>query len=434
MATPALLRRVLRAAGFPAMLACAGLAIAAPASDAGTVRVLPHAAPALGLRPLHAIPVSHGLTPAAQGGGKLQYNGGPVMHGTIRAVAILWEPATLQDGSPGTVDASYNTLLKRYFADAGSHGLLASSSEYYDTTNGPRRYATNAMSLARTVVDTTTPYPVSACISSDLPAQPLQNCLSDGQIQDEISSVMTRTGEVGGMNTIYFLFTDENEFSCYASNACFLYGSGGFCAYHSAFTVNSQPVLYANMPYGATPAPNGCTGVSTFPNDPDSDIEISTTSHELEETITDPLGTAWFDNQGFEIADKCAYTYGPRVFDGGKANEFWNGHFYTAQQEFSNVANSCVRGGSLTLSTRKPSRGGSLTLHGYNFSNAQTMTVKLQGANGTTTVLGTAKTSSTGQFTAKVKIPATTAKGTAHVLVTGPRAYDSDREAVTVVA
>lgn len=33
--------------------------------------------------------------------------------------------------------------------------------------------------------------------------------------------------------------------------------------------------------------------------------------HELSETLTDPHGDAWYDQQGAENADKCARTFGP---------------------------------------------------------------------------------------------------------------------------
>ena len=434
MATPAFLRRCLRAAGLPVALACAVLALAAPASDAGTVTVRAHVAPVIARGAVHAMAAMPAVTPHAYGQGRLLYNHGPVVVGSLRAVAIFWEPPTLQDGSPGVVSSSYNATLAQYLRDAGSHGLLASASEYYEVTGGTRHYATSTMTLGRVVTDTTA-YPATACNSSDLPAQQEQNCLSDGQIQSEVESVMSSHGEVGGMNTIYFVFTDQNEFTCLDDTSCFLYGSGGFCAYHGAFTYNGHTVLYANMPYGAAtqgPPGIGCTGLSSFPNDADADTEISTTSHELEETITDPVSSGWYDTSGYEVADKCQYTYGPLTLDGGLANELWNGHAYAAQEEFSNAANSCVRGGSFTVSTRTPARGSKITLRGYNFTKSAWLTVRLQASNGKVVKLALPGSDTTGSFVDRVTIPATTARGTAHLLMSGPHAADSDRETITI--
>ena len=37
---------------------------------------------------------------------------------------------------------------------------------------------------------------------------------------------------------------------------------------------------------------------------------VSVIAHELEETNTDPNLNAWYDSNGSEDADKCAWTFG----------------------------------------------------------------------------------------------------------------------------
>ena len=37
---------------------------------------------------------------------------------------------------------------------------------------------------------------------------------------------------------------------------------------------------------------------------------VSVIAHELEEAATDPDLNAWYDNRGYENADKCAWTFG----------------------------------------------------------------------------------------------------------------------------
>jgi hypothetical protein len=39
--------------------------------------------------------------------------------------------------------------------------------------------------------------------------------------------------------------------------------------------------------------------------------------HELSETVTDPDLNAWYDRQGNENADKCAWTFGTTYTTGG---------------------------------------------------------------------------------------------------------------------
>jgi len=55
--------------------------------------------------------------------------------------------------------------------------------------------------------------------------------------------------------------------------------------------------------------------------------------HELSEALTDPLLDAWYDQQGAENSDKCAWTFGPAV-------TFSNGSAWKIQGNWSNAAYS----------------------------------------------------------------------------------------------
>jgi hypothetical protein len=74
-----------------------------------------------------------------------------------------------------------------------------------------------------------------------------------------------------------------------------------FCAYHSAYfdsTINpNAQIVYANMPYAAGNV-NGTGNCDTgnYPNHDDADATINVTSHEHNESITDPYGTGWWDS------------------------------------------------------------------------------------------------------------------------------------------
>jgi hypothetical protein len=65
-------------------------------------------------------------------------------------------------------------------------------------------------------------------------------------------------------------------------------------------------------------------------------------SHEMSESITDPYLDAWYDNNGNEVGDECAYIYGDSLSlqgaPGAKYNQTINGHPYFIQEEFSNSA------------------------------------------------------------------------------------------------
>src|SRR5579872_7368478 len=45
--------------------------------------------------------------------------------------------------------------------------------------------------------------------------------------------------------------------------------------------------------------------------------------HEAMESISDPFINAWYYGSFQEIADLCAYTYGPLNYDNGQANHDW---------------------------------------------------------------------------------------------------------------
>ncbi len=77
-----------------------------------------------------------------------------------------------------------------------------------------------------------------------------------------------------------------------------------------------------------------------------ADTTINTISHEHNESITDPLGTAWLANDGNENGDLCAYGFGNALggTEGVDAfNQQINGDNYDLQQEWSNADNGCIQ-------------------------------------------------------------------------------------------
>jgi len=120
---------------------------------------------------------------------------------------------------------------------------------------------------------------------------------------------------------------------------------GGFgsqyCAYHTHGTVSStgRTFYYAAMPYNQQ-YPSGCTSSLATPNaDQAANSEVNTLAHEIEETTTDAMGNAWFDNRGYENADKCAWTWGTvqTASNGGKFNMVIGGRQFLVQQNWVNA-------------------------------------------------------------------------------------------------
>ena len=281
---------------------------------------------------------------SAAAASNLVYHGGQVMSSANNSVPIFWEPPTLQSGAAAVVAANYNTLVQRYFQDVGGNGLNQVNAQYYEVISGTQHFIMNSSHMVSAIVDTS-PYPIagSGCAGNGA------NCIDDAQVQAEVTKVITANALPVNKSTMYFVFTASGEASCFGPTQCFKpAGSTGsnfvFCAYHSFYPLSGQNVIYANMPYGASAFQNGCTSLSSFPNGSAADIVLSTTSHEHMEATTDPYLDAWFDVNGEENGDKCAYNYGALNFDGGLANELWNGNFYALQQEWSNATTACSQG------------------------------------------------------------------------------------------
>ena len=162
----------------------------------------------------------------------------------------------------------------------------------------------------------------------------------------------TANGLPENLSHIYVMYLPKHVESCFYSgttagkqNQCTINYqlSATYCAYH-----NQAPsgMVYANMPYPIYASPVGftCGSDAIFPalqtpnGNADADTEISATSHEVMESITDPdTVTGWFDTSGYENGDECAYVYGKTHGTPGTLyNQVINGHRYLTQEEFSN--------------------------------------------------------------------------------------------------
>ena len=246
----------------------------------------------------------------------LQYNGGAVEASGSKNFLIFWEPT----GS--TVASNYNATLQQFFGDVGGSSLYGVASQYYQTVNGANQNIANSASVGGTWTDTSA-YP--------------SGTLQDANVQSEVTKAIAANGWPTGIGDEYFVFLAKGENECMGSTCSF----STYCAYHGDFASGSSTVLYAAMPYAGTDL-SGCgiQNSSPDPNGADTDAEISISSHELMETVTDPQLNAWFDASGAEIGDKCAYTYGATGANG--ADLTINGHPYIVQEEFSNSALGCA--------------------------------------------------------------------------------------------
>jgi hypothetical protein len=309
-----------------------------------------------------AVPVGicHITDDAANGDPPLIWHGGPVMGtastGPVVVTPIFWHPAD------HPMDAAYRNIITTYLGgvahDSGTHTNVYSTLTHYFGSNGSIRYQ---LRLGTPIQDTN-PLPVSGCFLNHKDRSGIyadgsgyDACISDPQVQAETASVVKAHGLPVNFSHIYVLFVPKHV------ETCFMNGSTGsikkgfqgctinhentaaYCAYHF---ITASKMIYANLSYPIYASPVGftCGSDARFPvvqtpnGNADADVQVSPTSHEIMEAITDPdVQSGWYDDFGFENGDECAYLFGTTHGAAGAAyNQVINGHHYLTQEEFSN--------------------------------------------------------------------------------------------------
>jgi hypothetical protein len=405
------------------------------------------------------------LSNSAPGVGSLYYNGGSIMQKS-NSYTIFWAPSgyTLPDGYV----ANINQYFKDLQADQGANtNTYDNATQYYQVNpDGSKTYVQNKVTLSGTTIDTNPLPPLDPVNCPDLPVaaaggvngnhSTTAGCVTDGQVQQEISKIVKAKGWTVNKNTEFFMYTAPNIGTCFPAGV----GEGNdtvgttataplcsfsyFCAYHSAYfdsTVNAgSQIIYSNMPYDAQTAGNPVTcDVGDYPNGNPSDPEISTTSHEQNESMTDPFGTGWWDSNandpsaGYENGDMCAYDFGTTTGDANKEwNQTINGHHYLMQLEWDNTTNGCPGSDAAGAPTGKPNYDtptisltpnsgfatAPFTISGLFFAAGDTIGSNFLDA-GVKTYLGAATTDASGRFSQTAKVPKSAKAGTATVSSTG---------------
>jgi hypothetical protein len=273
--------------------------------------------------------------------------GGVVMH-EQRTHVVFWAPA----GSGLQFDPGYEqlieTFLGRVAAASRSAGNEFGLMGQYGGPGGPAAYN----SVFAGAVDDTNPAPSSADTACHEPPPPPLGegpgwtlCVNDAGLQSELESVVHSHGLPVGFKDVYFLVLPRGFASCFDSgpSGCALGGDakGGYCGYHA--DIGSARLLYAVIPYNALDG--HCRSDKPRPNQSAADPTINAIAHELAETATDPLGDAWTNDSGDEIADICLKRFGSPL--GGSSgstayNEVIAGGHYYLQELWSNAGHHCA--------------------------------------------------------------------------------------------
>ncbi len=219
----------------------------------------------------------------------LSYNGGPLIC-NVQVYTIFWGKLW------GATPASQQMLkqINQFFAAILVSPLIDQLAEY----NVPGKSIGHGALLGSKTISTNAPV----------------GSITDSAIQSQLQKwIKAKAVPQVTKNSLYFIYLDPGI-------VCIMGGGKScqsFCGYHN----NAGKVYYAVMPY---PTCSGCLGgLSAF------DALTGTSSHELCESITDPVpGKGWYDNTNGEIGDICAWNF--KKVAG-----------YNVQLEWSNNQNKC---------------------------------------------------------------------------------------------
>lgn len=263
--------------------------------------------------PKKAITRVFGAKPTTAAGLPIEYHGGYVMDAGVN-VYLVWYGDWTGWKAP--------TILPDFVQHLGGSPYYGINTTY-DDAHGRR--AGNAVTLAGQV---TVGYTHGTS-------------LGDGEV-GQIAEEAIRAGQLPlDVHGVYFVLTSDDV------------AEGGFCAgycgYHSYELVDDVYVKYAfvgnpaQCPYGCEPQQDAS------PNDSlSADGMASIFAHELSETVSDPYVDAWYDADGEENADKCAWTFGDEytTSNGARANVRLGDRDYLIQQNWVQDPN----GGGCALS------------------------------------------------------------------------------------
>jgi hypothetical protein len=356
------------------LVACAAMALAAPLMAVSTSAAAATSVPT-SHAPAHA--VAYVPLRGSKGTGldrvftNMDYNGGPLMPSNTDYM-VLWSPGGLSAYPTGYV-SGLATYFKDLAHDSGGHQNVDSVSAQYNDLTGA--FAKYQVTFGGVLLDTD-PYPPTECPA----AAPVTACLTDPQIQAELTNLVTSRGLKADLSHEYFLLPPPHVETCFTNDPTTGFGGcsageplnlAAFCAYHGNTTL-SPMLLYSDNPFDAT---NPLCQDGNNPNGI-SDGEINGgLSHEHNESITDPLpNDAWTNgvgaDHGEEVGDQCVGQMGTPLGtapNGAKYNQVINGHFYWYQEEWSNQTHSCLQ--RLTPSPARPhakfkvTAGSGLTLN-----------------------------------------------------------------------
>jgi len=243
----------------------------------------------------HQFPAKGWARPGGGGAQNLVYRGGPVIH-DAKVVMIFW----------GTFPSGYTSSMQSFRNQFGTTPEFNVITQYSD--GGGNINLTNLGAGTPDYFDTSTP-PTN---------------VTDSAVQAEVLKYLGN-GNAFDSSTIYEVFIPSGSYSSDGSSTSCGGPNLAYCAYHGHFSNGGRDIKYSIEPWA------GCSGCQAFGNATlDQEHFVC---HETREAVTDEDLNAWYDRQGNEADDKCAWSPSPFIGTGG----------YGYQYEWSNANGGCVK-------------------------------------------------------------------------------------------
>ena len=235
----------------------------------------------------------------------INYHGGAVMLGTTNVYYIWYGDWSTNSAVP---------ILNNLALSLGGSPYFNINTTYY---NGSNTKVSNAVAAPASTVDN---YSHGTALGDTDVLNVVANSISSGALPKD-------------PNGVYMVLTsaDVNETSGFCTQ---------YCGWHTHASILGMDTKFAFVG-NADRCPSACSAQTTSPNgNTGADAMANIIAHETEEAVTDPDLNAWYDNRGYENADKCAWKFGTmyKTANGSYANMNLGGMDYLIQQNWVNAS------------------------------------------------------------------------------------------------
>ena len=265
----------------------------------------------------YGVPSVKALKVTAAGNG-IDYHGGEVMGTAAGATPNFY--VIYYGNWPANTGQS---LIENFLRNIGPQPFYGILSTYYNASN---QHVQKKATFVKSISDN---YSQGKALSDSSISTIVSNAISSGKLPLD-------------SNGVYFVLTssDVTETSGFCSQ---------YCGWHVADVYQNRAYIrVAFIGNASKQCPGGCMIQQTSPNNNAGvDAMINIIGHEMSESVTDPLGNAWYDTSGQENADKCNFNFGTtqKAPNGSKYNQVVGNTRYLVQQDWVNANGGyCAQG------------------------------------------------------------------------------------------